>query len=222
MVWFVVIVLLIILPFLLKGRIVRKVTWPLLFICFVLLLISPIVYHNMFTVKPILSKVTIEKIDVDNRRMMKHMIVENVAAYEKDIVAHQRFNINVAEINIFANVADAHVYYYVESTEQLTDEIDVTLYKRPYTMDRIRVDQVMEQPQIVFEDDELQFIGQATDTQTLYQLRTFSKINAVDLNEVERQHTGISSYFAYIRVPQKLRIYDVEGYRFQQGGMIDD
>lgn len=209
------------LPLMLKGRFVRQITWPLTILFAVLLIASPFVYYGIVKTKPVLSKATAERIDHDNRQMMRDMINEDVAKYKDHIVATKQFNVNVPEIHIFGDTEDANVYYYVESTEALTDTIEVTLYKRPYVINGVTIGQTLKTPKVQFKQHKLQFIGHTPPSQDIYQVRTFSKSSAID--SLERKDAyGISAYVAYIRVPQKLRVYDAQGYRFQQGGSLDD
>lgn len=219
--WILIIAILLLLPFILKGRWLRHITWPLTVIFAVLLIASPFVYYGTMKTKPVLSKATNERIDHDNRQMIQHMINEDVSKYEQYIVATKRFHVNAEEINIFGEASDMSVYYYVENTTDLTNTIEVTLYKRPFVKDGVTIGQTLTDPTITFEKDELQFVGQAPPPQHIYQVRTFSQNSAI-ASLSESKTYGVNPYFAYIRVPQKLRVYDVQGYRLQQGVMLDD
>lgn len=219
--WLIVFIILIGLPFIVKGKVVRTLTWPLTIVFGVLLLASPFVYYGIMKTKPVLSQATNVRIDEDNRQMMRDMINEDVAKYNDHIVSTKQFSVNVPEIKIFGDAEEANVYYYVESTKALTDKIEVTLYKRPYVISGVTIGQTLKTPTITFKNDQLQFIGHTPPTQHIYQLRTFPESNAIITLDQNKAY-GVSAYVAYIRVPQKLRVYDVQGYRFQQGGSLDD
>jgi len=204
-----------------KCRMMQRFVWVVVGVYGVVLIASPIVYQVIIKNMPT-SYTAEEEIAYQNQhqQFLNDLTVGERTAYNDDLLFTKTIAYNRDLFYVNGKQEEHQLFFVVEETPELQQEIEVSVYKRPFLIEQVDASELYPTPTVTMRGQTLKFKGQhETVYINGYGVQTFPKV--YDTDSVGRNNP----YIAYLRVPRHTRVLDRHDKRIDQqlleGGVLD-
>lgn len=204
-----------------KWQVMQRFVWVVVGVYGVVLIVSPVVYQ-VITKDMKTSYTAAEEVTYQNQyqQFLTDLTVGERTAYNDDLLFTKTIAYHSDLFYVNGEQEEHQLFFVVEETPELHQEIEVSVYKRPFLIEQVDASELYPAPTVTMRGQTLKFKGQH-DTVYIngYGVQTFPKVYDTDTVG------GNNPYIAYLRVPMHTRVLDSYDKRIDQqlleGGMLD-